>query len=91
MPAIKKCIGYLYNSFLIDCTMRYNVRGKKHIDTSFKCFFADMGLRNARLNFLQMEETYILENVMFSKLTVRWYNVDGDVVTTNENDGGVSV
>ena len=90
-PTIKKYIGYLCDSFLIDCAMRYDVRGKKYIDTPFKFYFTDMGLRNARLNFRQMEETHILENVIFNELKVRGYNVDVGVVTANGKEDGTSV
>lgn len=90
-PTIKKYIDYLCDSFLIDCAMRYDVRGKKYIDTPFKFYFTDIGLRNARLNFRQMEETHILENVIFNELRVRGYNVDVGVVTANEKENGASI
>ena len=90
-PTIKKYIGYLCDAFLIDCAMRYDVRGKKYIDTPFKFYFTDIGLRNARLNFRQMEETHILENVIFNELKIRGYNVDVGVVTANGKEGGASV
>ena len=90
-PTIKKYIGYLCDAFLIDCAMRYDVRGKKYIDTPFKFYFTDIGLRNARLNFHQMEETHILENVIFNELKIRGYNIDVGVVTANGKEGGVSV
>lgn len=89
-PTIKKYIDYLCDSFLIDCAMRYDVRGKKYIDTPFKFYFTDIGLRNARLNFRQMEETHIMENVIFNELKVRGYNVDVGAVTVNGKDGATS-
>ncbi|WP_239391029.1 ATP-binding protein [Cloacibacillus sp. An23] len=90
-PTIKKYINCLCDSFLIDCAMRYDVRGKKYIDTPFKFYFTDIGLRNARLNFRQMEETHILENVIFNELKVRGYNVDVGVITVNGKENGGSV
>ena len=60
---IKNYIDYLCDSFLIDSAMRYDIKGKKYIDTPIKYYFTDMGLRNARLNFRQLEETHAMENV----------------------------
>lgn len=89
---IKKYIGYFSDSFLIDCAMRYDVKGKKYIDTPLKYYFTDMGLRNARLNFRQLEETHTMENVIFNELKIRGYNVDIGIVTSNEkNSQGVNV
>lgn len=82
-PTIKKYIGYLCDSFLIDYAMRYDVRGKRYIDTPLKYYFTDIGLRNARINFRQMEETHILENVIFNELKFRGCNVDVGIVTVN--------
>lgn len=89
---IKKYIGYFSDSFLIDCAMRYDVKGNKYIDTPLKYYFTDMGLRNARLNFRQLEETHTMENVIFNELKIRGYNVDIGIVTSNEkNSQGVNV
>lgn len=89
---IKKYIGYFSDSFLIDCAMRYDVKGKKYIDTPLKYYFTDMGLRNARLNFRQLEETHTMENVIFNEMKIRGYNVDIGIVTSNEkNSQGVNV
>ena len=64
---IKKYIDYLCDSFLIDSAVRYDVKGKKYIDTPVKYYFTDMGLRNARLNFRQLEETHSMENIIFNE------------------------
>ena len=63
--------------------MRYNVKGKKYIDTPVKYYFTDMGLRNARLNFRQLEETHTMENIIFNELKIRGFNVDIGVVVVN--------
>ena len=73
---IKNYIDYLCDSFLIDSAIRYDIKGKKYIDTPVKYYFTDMGLRNARLNFRQLEETHTMENVIFNELKLRGFNVD---------------
>lgn len=85
---IKRYIDYLCDSFLIDSAIRYDIKGKKYIDTPVKYYFTDMGLRNARLNFRQIEETHTMENIIFNELKRRGFNVDVGVVTqhvTGEN------
>lgn len=89
---IKKYIGYLCDSFLIDSAMRYDIKGKKYIDTPSKYYFTDLGLRNARLNFRQLEETHTMENIIFNELKIRGYNVDvGLVVLNGKNNQGVTI
>ncbi len=89
---IKKYIEYLCDSFLIDGAVRYDIRGKKYIDTPVKYYFTDMGLRNARLNFRQLEETHAMENVIFNELKIRGFNVDVGLVAANEtNEDGHGV
>ncbi|SDM58112.1 ATP-binding protein [Lachnospira pectinoschiza] len=83
---IIKYIDYLKDSFLIDSAMRYDIKGKKYIKTPSKYYFTDLGLRNARLNFRQVEETHAMENIIFNELKVRGYNVDVGVVVMNEVD-----
>ena len=87
---VKRYIDYLRDSFLIDSAMRYDVKGKKYIDTPVKYYFTDMGLRNARLNFRQIEETHSMENIVFNELKARGFNVDVGVVVHNDvtADGG---
>ncbi len=77
---IKKYLGYFEDAFLIHKAQRYDVKGKKYIGTPFKYYFTDLGLRNARLNFRQYEETHLMENVIYNELLVRGYNVDVGVV-----------
>ena len=89
---IKKYIDYLCDSFLIDSAVRYDVKGKKYIDTPVKYYFTDMGLRNARLNFRQLEETHSMENIIFNELKIRGFNVDvGVIMQYDTNEKGNSI
>ena len=89
---IKRYIDYLCDSFLIDSAIRYDVKGKKYIDTPVKYYFTDMGLRNVRLNFRQIEETHSMENIIFNELKMRGFNVDvGVIVQYGTNDKGNSI
>ena len=83
---IQRYIDYLCDSFLVDRAIRYDIKGKKYIDTPSKYYFTDLGLRNARLNFRQIEETHAMENVIFNELKIRGFNVDVGVVVVNETD-----
>lgn len=86
---IRKYIDYLCDSFLIDSAVRYDVKGKKYIDTPVKYYFTDMGLRNARLNFRQPEETQSMENIIFNELKIRCFNVDvGVIIQYDTNEKG---
>lgn len=84
---IRRYIEYFCDSFLIDSALRYDVKGKKYIDTPVKYYFTDMGLRNARLNFRQLEETHAMENIIFNELKLRGFNVDVGVITQNDTNG----
>ena len=89
---IKRYIDYLCDSFLIDSAIRYDVKGKKYIDTPVKYYFTDMGLRNARLNFRQIEETHSMENIIFNELKMRGFNVDVGVIMQHEtNEKGANI
>lgn len=83
---IKRYIDYLEDAFLIDSAIRYDIKGKKYIDTPSKYYFTDLGIRNAMLNFRQVEETHAMENIIFNELKVRGYNADVGVVVLNETD-----
>ncbi len=83
---ISRYIEYLSDSFLISKTLRYDVKGKKYINTPFKLYFEDIGVRNARINFRQVEETHIMENIIFNELRFRGYNVDVGVVEIRERE-----
>ena len=81
---IKLYLDYLSDAFLIEKAVRFNVKGKKYIDTPAKYYFEDIGLRNARLNFRQQEENHIMENIIYIELRSRGYRVDIGVVETYE-------
>jgi hypothetical protein len=83
---IAKYIDYLRDAFLIDSAVRYDIKGKKYINTPVKYYFTDIGLRNARLNFRQLEETRTMENIIFNELRIRGFNVDVGVVVVNSTD-----
>jgi len=79
-------IGYLTDAFLINRVDRFDIKGKKYISTPSKYYFADIGLRNARLNFRQQEENHIMENIIYNELLVRGFNIDVGVVEHNITD-----
>jgi hypothetical protein len=79
-------LDYLLDSFLIEKSERYDIKGKKYIGTPQKYYFADVGLRNARLNFRQVEENHIMENIIYNELLIRGYNVDVGVVDIREGN-----
>lgn len=83
---ISSYLIYLQDSFLINKVKRYDIKGKKYIQSPFKYYFSDIGLRNARLNFHQQEETHIMENIIYNELLIRGYNVDVGVVNIREGD-----
>lgn len=83
---IEKYIGYFEESFLIEKSVRYDVKGRKYIGTPAKYYYTDLGLRNARLGFRQLEETHIMENVLYNDLIRRGMNVDVGVVEYNTKD-----
>lgn len=77
---ISNHIDYLAQSFLISKADRYNIKGRKYVGANRKYYFSDVGLRNARLNFRQQEPAHIMENIVYSELLVRGYNVDVGIV-----------
>ena len=81
---IAKYIDYFIDAFLISKAVRYDVKGKKYIDTPFKLYFEDVGIRNARLGFRQVEPTHIMENIVYNELRIRAFNVDVGVVESRE-------
>jgi len=83
---IAKYLTYLEDAFLIEKALRYNIKGKKYINTLSKFYFTDLGLRNAELKFRQIEETHIMENVIYNELLVRGFTVDVGVVEVRGKD-----
>lgn len=88
---IKRYMDYLKDAFLIDCALRYDIKGRKYIGTPKKIYFVDTGLRNARLGFRQVEETHLMENIIYNELRARGYAVDVGIVEIRQSDStGVS-
>ena len=81
-------IGYFMEAFLLQRAERYDVKGRKYIKTPVKYYYSDVGLRNARLGFRQLEETHLMENVLYNDLTRRGYDVDVGVVEQNVRKDG---
>ena len=89
---INKYLKCLEDAFLIESAQRYDIKGRAYIETPKKYYFSDLGLRNARINFRQFEQTHIMENVIFNELKMRGFNVDVGVVPISErNEDGKSV
>lgn len=85
---IKKFIGYLEDAFIVTEATRYDIKGRKYIGTPKKYYFEDMGLRNVRLGFRQVEENHIMENVIYNELRARGFAVDvGEVTRRSVVDG----
>lgn len=80
LNTIRQYIDFLEEAFLIQTAVRYDVKGRKYIDTPVKYYFEDVGLRNARLDFRQVEETHLMENIIYNELRCRGYLVDVGVV-----------
>ncbi|RRD94541.1 ATP-binding protein [Clostridiales bacterium COT073_COT-073] len=80
---IDRYLGYFMNAFLIHRANRYDVKGKKYMQTPLKYYFTDVGLRNAKLGFRQQEESHIMENVLYCDLIRRGYDIDIGVVEQN--------
>ena len=88
---IKNYLDYMQDAFMIEKSIRYDIKGRKYIDTPAKYYFEDTGLRNARLNFRQTEPTHLMENLIYNELRVRGFSVDVGMVTHNtRNANGVS-
>lgn len=85
---VSKYLDYLVESFLFNVAKRYDIKGKKYFEYPSKYYCTDVGLRNARLNFRQQEETHIMENIIYNELLCRGYSVDvGVVEIVKTNDG----
>lgn len=84
LNTIRQYIEHLKNAFVINEAVRYDVKGRKYIGTPVKYYFEDIGLRNARLGFRQVEETHLMENILYNELRMRGYQVDVGVVMKRE-------
>ena len=86
LNTIRQYIEHLKDAFIINKANRYNVKGRKYIGTPLKYYFEDVGLRNARLGFRQVEETHLMENIIYNELRSRGYTVDVGVVEKRGTD-----
>lgn len=84
LNTINSYIVDIEDSFIVNKSTRYDIKGKKYIQTPQKYYFSDIGLRNARLNFRQQEENHLMENIIYNELLIRGYNVDVGVVEVRE-------
>ena len=85
---VKEYIDYLCDSFLVEKSTRYDIKGKRYVNSPYKYYFMDLGLRNARINFRQSERSHLMENMVYNELRIRGFNVDVGVVPvvcTGEN------
>ena len=80
-------LSYFEDAFIIEKTLRYDIKGKKYIDTPYKYYFTDIGIRNAFLNFREQEENHIMENIIYIELKRRGFKVDVGVVEARDKDG----
>ena len=88
---VKTYLDYMQDAFLIERAVRYDIKGRKYIDTPAKYYFEDLGLRNVRLNFRQTEHTHLMENLIYNELRMRGYSVDvGQVTQNTKNANGKS-
>ena len=83
---INSYLAILQEVFLVDKSIRFDIKGKKYIDTPAKYYFSDLGLRNARINFRQIEVTHLMENLIYNELRIRGMMVDVGVVVLNTKD-----
>ena len=86
---VRRYLDQMCDAFLFETAKRYDVKGRRYFDTPQKYYAADVGLRNARLNFRQIEENHIMENVIFNELRVRGFSVDVGIVDVTETEGDV--
>ena len=88
---IKRYLDLLQDAFLIERAVRYDIKGKRYIDTPSKYYFEDLGLRNARINFRQGEQTHLLENLIYNELRIRGFSVDvGEITVYTKDESGAS-
>ena len=86
LNTVTSYLSYLEDAFIVKKSLRYDIKGRKYINTPQKYYFSDLGLRNARLNFRQQEETHLMENTIYNELIMRGYNVDVGVVELREKN-----
>jgi hypothetical protein len=84
---VSEYVGFLEDAFLLSKAKRYDVKGRRYIGSPYKLYFEDVGVRNARLNFRQTEETHLMENIIYNELRFRGFNVDVGIVYTSGKSG----
>ena len=84
-------VEYLKDAYVIATAQKYNIKGKKYIASPFKIYFEDIGVRNARLNFRQIEETHIMENIIYNELRYRGFSVDVGEINVSEKTNRLDV
>ena len=89
-PTITDYLQFLQDSFVVQKADRYDIKGRRYIGTPSKYYFSDIGLRNARLNFRQIEKSHLMENIIYNELLYRGYAVDVGVVEVNVTENGKS-
>lgn len=88
---VKDYIDFLCDSFIIEKSTRYDIKGKRYINSPYKYYFMDLGLRNARINFRQYEKSHLMENLIYNEMRIRGFNVDvGTVLAYTKNEEGKS-
>ena len=88
---IKSYLDYLCDAFIVSRAVRYDIKGRKYIDTPQKYYFSDVELHNARINFRQIEENHTMENIIYNELIARGFNVDVGIVTVSQKDKNSSL
>lgn len=83
---VAKYLEYMEDAFLIERSVRYDIKGKRYIDTPYKYYFDDLGLRNARINFLQKDDGHLMENLLYNELRILGYSVDVGQVFVEQRD-----
>ncbi len=86
LNTVNSYLSFAEDSFIVKKALRYDIKGRKYINTPQKYYFSDLGLRNARLNFRQQEESHLMENAIYNELVMRGYNVDVGVVEIREKN-----
>ncbi|MCR5667389.1 MAG: ATP-binding protein [Eubacterium sp.] len=84
MDTIGNYIGYFQDAFVVSKVKKYNIKGRRYVGAPFKIYFEDLGVRNARLNFRQVEETHIMENILYNELRFRGFNIDVGEIKVSE-------
>jgi len=85
---IRSYIEIMEEAFLLEKSLRFDIKGKSYIDTPYKCYFTDLGLRNARIHFRQQEVTHLMENLIYNELRLRGFTVDVGMVLYHTKDNG---